>query len=326
MGLKPDATPAEKEAYKKNIEATARNILAVRTFLGFVPINPVSPQMFTGKDLPSTIKETGSVNFKGEFYKTYNEELGKDPENAWNNTIRNWQKVNPGILAYTVSETELGKVRSVRGTRDAARWIKRNEELFNKYPQAPAFWVPNAGEYDMNAYSFLRSEGFSVRKEFEDFMMEVSIAKARTDYNAQRDQYEKAYEKEISPAVRSVLREGWAERKQQLFFENPFLEEELNSYGGGRDKKMQTLKDVRDFIAKGDAPSGITTNKMRKVVELFDTYSIQIDNITGRTDVDVAYREELRNRAYAEMLNTAGMNKNTQEFIDVVIAPLLGVK
>ena len=326
MGLKPDATPAEKETYKKNIEATARNILAVRTFLGFVPINPVSPQMFTGKDLPSTIKETGSVNFKGEFYKTYNEELTKDPENAWNNTIRNWQKVNPGILAYTVSETELGKVRSIRGTRDAARWIKRNEELFNKYPQAPAFWVPNAGEYDMNAYSFLRSEGFSVRKEFEDFMMEVSIAKARTDYNAQREQYEKAYEKEISPAVRSVLREGWAERKQQLFFENPFLEEELNSYGGGRDKKMQTLKDVRDFIAKGDAPSGITTNKMRKVVELFDTYSIQIDNITGRTDVDIAYREELRNKAYAEMLNTAGMNKNTQEFIDVVIAPLLGVK
>ena len=326
MGLKPDATPAEKEEYKQNIAATARNILAVRTVLGFIPINPVSPQMFTGKDLPSVIKEHGSVNFKGEFYKTYNKELEKDPENAWNNTIRIWQKANPGILAYTVSETELGKVRSVRGTRQAVNWIKRNEEIFNKYPQAPAFWVPNAGEYDMNAYSFMRSEGFSVRKEFEDFMMEVSISKARTVYNAERDRYEKAYENELSPAVKQALREGWTERKQQLFFENPFLEEELNSFGGGSDKKMQTLKDVRDFIVKGDAPAGLTTDKMKKVVELYDTYSVQIANITGRSDIDVAYREELRNNAYAQMLNAAGMNKNTQEFIDVVIAPLLGVK
>ena len=326
MGLKPDATPAEKEEYKQNIQATARNILAVRTFLGFLPVNPVSPQMFTGKDVPAVIKEHSAVNFKGEFYKTYNEELGKDPENAWNNTIRNWQKVNPGILAYTVSETELGKVRSIRGTRQAARWIKANEKIFNKYPQAPAFWVPNAGEYDMQAYSFLRSEGFSVRKEFEDFMMEVNIAKARTAYNAEREQYEKAYEAEQSPGLRQLLREGWTERKQQLFLENPFLEEELNSFGGGREKKMQTLKDVRDFIAKGDAPPGLTTDKMKKIVELFDTYTVQIDSITGRTSNEVSYREELRNKAYSEMLDTAGMNKNAQEFIDVVIAPLLGVK
>jgi hypothetical protein len=326
IGLKPDATPAEKEEYKQNITATARNILAVRTFLGLLPVNPVSPQMLTGKDVPSIFKEYGSVNFKGEFYETLNKELEKDPENAWNNTIRMWQKVNPGILAYTVSETELGKVRSVRGTRQAVNWIKRNEKIFNKYPQAPAFWVPNAGEYDINAYSFMRSEGFSVRKEFEGFMMEVNIANARTVYNAERDNYEKAYNSEQSPGLRQLLRKGWTERKQQLFFENPFLEEELNSFGGGRDKKMETLKDVRDFIVKGDAPPGLTTDKMKKIVELYDTYSVQIDNITGRTDLDISYREELRNKAYAEILDAAGMNKNAQEFINVVIAPLLGVK
>jgi hypothetical protein len=153
QGLKPDVRDAngdltiiseqQKYDFTRMVEATAMNIVVARFFLGV--FSPVAPQVGFGGDIPRYLKESGNVNFKSEFNKLVNEIAATGTDDVYNKALQQWTKINPGLLAYSVGETDANKIATVKKTKDAAAWVKDNRDIIKQYPEGSAFFIPFSG-------------------------------------------------------------------------------------------------------------------------------------------------------------------------------------
>lgn len=186
MGMAPDATSsaAERQLFAYNVQATARNIVAVRNLLGI--FSPVSPGIATSNDVPEELFNEGVSSFKSEFNNLVEAEYKKGG-NAYERALRKWTKVNPGKLVYTVSETETNKVASVQKTKQAVTWMQQNSALVKAHPEASLFLVPQTPGFDMTAYAYLKAEGFINYKPLEDYFEQIATIKAETEYRKLKD-------------------------------------------------------------------------------------------------------------------------------------------
>ncbi len=171
QGLDINATPEEKLEFQQNLEALASNILTTRFFLGLV--SPVALSAAGGKDVSATLKDLGNVDFRSEFYATVQELTLQGSTDPFGEANMKWAKAKPGVLAYTIAQSERNKVLSIRQTTDAIAWLKKNEALVNKYPEGSAFFVPNTGTFAIDESRFFQREGFIDKIPVEEFMTAI---------------------------------------------------------------------------------------------------------------------------------------------------------
>jgi hypothetical protein len=330
QGLKPDIvdengnptiSEGAKEQHFRRLSAMAINTITIRFFLGL--ISPVTPQVGTGKDVPDYLKEQGSVNFKSDFQKLVTQLVRDGAEDPYNEAIIKYDTLKPGLLAYTIPETELDKVATVRKTKQAGQWIRENKDIVRDYPEGALFFVPGVGEFDYSEFDFLAREGYIQYLPVKDFVKAVNVASSKQRYYELSRFWDEEIEKAQS-GLKSRVREVAQQEKENFKIANPLLAEELNS-GRNRATLENALLDLRRLIDSGRAPSTNLTSKYKEVLDLFDEYEqlsgmLIIDNAQSRQQ-----REAYREVTYQQMLDIAKGDPQIESIIEKVFKELIGV-
>ena len=332
QGLKPDTRDAngdltiiseqQKYDFTRMVEATAMNIVVARFFLGV--FSPVAPQVGFGGDIPRYLKESGNVNFKSEFNKLVNEIAATGTDDVYNKALQQWTKINPGLLAYSVGETDANKIATVKKTKDAAAWVKDNRDIIKQYPEGSAFFIPFSGEFGFDEYQFLKREGYIEALPIEDFIKRVSIAEDYAGYKELQKQYDDKIENAVSPSMRAYYRELWKKEKEQFLQNKPLLVEDLQSFEGDQ-KTRNALDDLRRIIGEGSAPKVELTNKYKNMIEIFDNAELSLSVLTGNTRFQRNQKERIRKGAMSQIEDIAAGDPQAEAAVRVLFKRLIGV-
>jgi hypothetical protein len=322
MGMAPDATAsaAERQMFSYNVQATARNIVAIRNLLGI--FSPVSPGIATSNDVPAELFDEGVTSFKSEFNNLVEAEYKKGGNNPYERALRKWTKVNPGKLVYTVSESETNKVASIQKTKQAVRWMQQNEELIKSHPEASLFLIPQTPGFDMTAYAYLKAEGFINYKPLEDYFEQIATVKAETEYRRLKDKVAKEASWAGTEMDRSwITQQGEISRKEFLK-DKPYLRKALERRSGTQ-IKLDTVRDLRDMLDNPLTPKDGTTKIMRKMLKEFDyAYGI-LQTVESQSDSSIQYRNAVKSDALRIMKDVAGSNPNAQLLYNDIFERLL---
>lgn len=322
MSLPMDATEAEKYEFRQRLEATAMNVIVTRFFLGM--ISPVAPQVGFGEDIPRYLKDAGNVNFKSEFNKLVNELAAKGEPDVYNKALQQWTKINPGLLAYTIGETDANKVATVKKTKDAATWVKNNRDLVKAYPEGSAFFIPFTGEFGFDEYAFLKREGYIEALPVEDFLKRVQVAEDRFKYEQLKKEYDDKIEAAVLPSMKTMYREEWSTIREDYLSDKPLLVEDLE-FRGSEQQTRNALEDLRKMINEDRAPSIDLTNKYRKMIEVFDNAELSLSVLTSNTRFQRAQRDRIRKGALQQIEAIAAGDPQAEAAVRVLFRRLIGV-
>jgi len=321
QGLDINATPEEKLEFQQNLEALASNILTTRFFLGLV--SPVALSAAGGKDVSATLKDLGNVDFRSEFYATVQELTLQGSTDPFGEANMKWAKAKPGVLAYTIAQSERNKVLSIRQTTDAIAWLKKNETLVNKYPEGSAFFVPNSGEFDISESKFFQREGITDKIPVEDFITKVTAQEQLNEYYAKRDEWDSKIEN-APESIRAVVRQQKALDMQEFTKGKYYLQKALENYGSAADTTA-AWEELTRMIDNGDVPK---TENAQKVVDIVNLVQ-QANNATAMMfdgTVDASQRRSLiRNNAMQQALEIAANDAGLIRIINTVVKKQLGV-
>lgn len=322
MGMAPDATAtaAERQMFAYNVQATARNIVAIRNLLGI--FSPVSPGIATSKDVPAELFDEGVTNFKSEFNNLVEAEYKKGSKGAYERALRKWTKVNPGKLVYTVSETETDKVTSIQKTKQAVTWMQRNEELVRSHPEAALFLVPQTPGFDMTAYAYLKAEGFLKSKPLEDYFEQIATIKAETEYRRLKDKTAKQVAETATDGRRMFLAQQGEISRKEFLKDKPYLRKALERRSGTQ-IKLDTVRDLRDMLDNPLTPKNGTTKIMRKMLKEFDYAYDILQSTDGQSDGMIQYRNAVKSDALRIMEQLAGKNPNARLLYNDIFERLL---
>jgi hypothetical protein len=320
-GLDINATPEEKLKFQENLEALSSNILTTRFFLGLV--SPVALSASAGKDVSATLKDLGNVDFREEFYATVDELTLQGSTDPIGEANMRWAKAKPGVLAYTIAQSERNKVLSIRQTTDAIAWLKKNEALVDKYPEGSAFFVPNTGNFDIAESKFFQREGITDKIPVEEFMTKVTAQEQLNEYYTKRDEWDSKIEN-APEEIRAVLRRQKQANMEEFTKGKYYLQKALENYGSAADTTAAWEELVR-MIDNGDAPKTPNTQKVIDIVNLVQ----EANNVTsmmydGGNDASVR-RTMIRNNAMQQALDIAANDAGLIRIINTVVKKQLGV-
>lgn len=321
-GLALDATEEEKLKYRQEIEGIAANIIVTRFFLGM--LSPVSPQIGFGKDIPAFLKDAGNVNFKAEFNKLVNEVAATGEPDAYNVALQKWSAVNPGLLAYTIGETDANKVATIKKTKQAAGWVRDNRDLIAKYPEGSGFFIPYTGDFNFDDYTFLKREGYTESVPVEDFLKRVTVAEDKEAYYALKESFDAQIEASGSPALKAYVRSQWTEAKKEFLATRPLLVQDLETRQSLQQIK-NSINDLRRMIDSGEAPKTDLARKYKEMIAIYDRANGMLELITSDTKVQRQQKELIRQAAIANIKEIAAGDPQAEMAIRVLFNRLLGV-
>lgn len=309
-------TIGELEEYKRKVQITATSILVMRFVFGFVA--PASPQVTLKSEMADWSRQNGRMNFK----QVFNQLVAK--HDSFEKAMEEWVRYYPDQMPYTVSESESNTNAIVRAVNGAADWIEKRPELFKKYPQAAAYFIPREGDFDFNSYKVLFSMGIKQSKTINDFLRDVNTARDVQFYYDQKDQYEAELAQTYSPYMKRQLNEQWETWSRQFKGSNPLLQEELGTGSETALKRMAALRDLRllvgDPTVKVDRESKQTFKKM---IEVYDNYINARDSVYGGSESAQNYKDLLKVNAKAELERLSQTNKNTEDAYTVLFSRLI---
>ena len=321
QGLDINATPEQKLEFQQNLEALASNIITTRFFLGLV--SPVALSPTGGKDVSATLKDLGNITFKDAFYDTVDELIAQGSTDAWGEANMKWAKIKPGVLAYTISQSERSKVLSIPQKTDAINWLRKNEALVNKYPEGSAFFVPHSGEFNIDESKFFQREGIIDKIPVEDFITKVTAQEQLNEYYAKRDEWDSKIEN-APESIRAVVRQQKALDMQAFTKGKYYLQKALENYGCAADTTAAWEEHVK-MIDNGDAPK---TDNAQKVIDIVRIVQ-EANNFTAMMfdgTVDASQRRSLiRNNALQQALEIANNDTGLVRIINTVVKKQLGV-
>jgi hypothetical protein len=322
MGLKVDATPDEIKEFTHNLEALASNILVTRFVLG--SFAPVSPTLGRGKDVSAALKEQGTVTWRDEFYKTVDDLAKQGVENPYEEAINRWTKFKPGILAYTISESERSTVAAIKRNEQAADWIRKNDALLKKYPQGAAFFVPYVPGFDIEESKFFQREGYFDKIPVEDFLIKVTAAFEENEYFKLSNEWDEKIET-AADSIKPILRQQKAQALTDFKKDKYYLEKELEDFGSKADLDA-AWEDLGRLIDNGDVPN---TKNASKIVEIYqlatETYNITEYMIDGTKDADIR-RKLIRQGALDKALEIAAGDPSLEKLVESLVKKKLGVQ
>lgn len=322
MSPTPQSTMAEREQYMYDVKATARSIVFMRNLLGI--FSPVSPQFSNIQDVPPEVLDTGAVPLKQEFQKIVKAEYDKGNLDAWNTALRKWTKLNPGRLVYTVSEAEADTIAPIRKSKEAVNWIKSNGELARKYREAAVFLMPQASEFDLDAYAFLKREGFTKAKDVEKYFEEITNIQAENKYYDIKREYEDLIANTPSPENAAAYRNKMSEELAKVKADNPYLKRKFEQFDGSTQLKLDAVQNMSDALDSGLAPETDTTDRLRRMLMVFNSAYAHLNNITASTDIASYQKDQIRSAAHNELLDIVGADPNAKLFYETIMKRLIG--
>ena len=313
-------TGADINPFTTNSIIQATNIMALRFITGLGA--PASVQLFATKDVPKELINAGYFTWDSEFAKILKKYANEDQ--AFEKAFVQFATLYPSKTVYTVAKTTAETEASFAKSYEAARFVKNNAELVKNNKQAASFFIPINGTSDLEAYTYLKSQGFVKNKDLEDFLREASTASARQEYNVRKDLYDAAILETADPGKRRYLREQW-QLEANFFKESyPLLAVQLAPSGAYVQLKNEALDDLRDVVYSGKAPDKKLAEIFGAMILQYDEGVKQLSGVTGKTDYDVGYRKAIRADLKDVLRQLAGDNPNAKSLYWNIFETLIG--
>lgn len=313
-------TGADINPFTANTIIQATNIMALRFVTGLGA--PASVQMFATKDVPKEMIDAGYFTWDSEFAKIL--ARYQDEDNAFEKAFVQFATLYPSKTVYAVAKTTAGTEASFAKTYEAARFVKNNPELIKNNKQAAAFFIPINGTSDLEAYTYLKSQGFVKNKDLEVFLREAATADARQQYNTRQDLYDATILETPDAGKRRYLREQW--KLESEFFKKsyPLLAKQLERNEGYIAAKNEALDDLRNVVYSGNAPDKKLAEIFAAMILQYDQGTAQLKGITGRRDYDTGYKKAIRADLKDVLRQIAGDNPNAKSLYWNIFEPLIG--
>ena len=310
-------TAGEIADYQDKLQGSTMSILAMRFVFGFFA--PASPSVNLKSDMANWVRDNGQISYKSVFNKmieTYKGDIDK--------AMGEWIKYYPDQMPYTVSESEPTVVANVRAVEGATEWVKKNQELLNKYPEAAAFLIPQAGKFDFNAYKLLFKSGLKTSKTVTDFVRQISVAKDREEYYQKKDEFDQMLASAPSTESKRIIRNEWETWSTEFKGVRPLLQEEL---GKGAAKAVDRTRALQDMELMLKDPSVKTEPKTRKIIrQMLDEYNAYLSARdyaeSPNSGLGSDYSETLKVSTLDTLKSIASENPNALAAYNSLFAPL----
>lgn len=323
MAPGPDSTIFEREEFAQKMQATARNIVAIRNLLGI--ISPVTPGLSETVDVPEELLKQGVTSFRSEFQALVDAEFAKGNVNAYETALEKWTRTNPGKLAYTVSESESTIAASLQKTKEAVNWVRSNNAFVKNHPEASLFLAPMADSgFDIAAYSYLKAEGYVQRKELDQYFMDIANVWAENRYDDIRKKWGERIALEPTTTGRQHLSNMMQQELDEFMADKPYLKTKFENFSGNRQYKTDVLADMRNML-EADIPEGstATADVLRRMIAEYDKGIMTLQANPADTDSATAWRQQTRAIIANRIAEIAGPNPNAIQFYDNVLKRLL---
>jgi hypothetical protein len=324
-GMGPNAKSGitERALFAAQVQATARNIVAIRNLLGI--FSPVSPSIATNADVPEELLGEEVITWKSEFNKLVQAEYDKGNAKAYETALMKWTKIHPGRLAYTVSETETDRVASIQKTKQSIDWMKKNNELVKTFPQASMFLMPQAPGYDITAYAFLKHEGYIKYKPLEDYFTQIATVKAENEYSDMRKEYEEDLASANTSTDAAMIRYDYENKRSKFLSDKPYLKLAMEPKGGNQIKEdivdELRLMTASDLIDRKNP----TIKNIVEMVRIYDYYDGLLNSVNSQSDAANLYKRQLRWDASTAFQPFIKYDANAKSLYEDIFRRLLGV-
>lgn len=309
------------EQYNRFTEATARNIVVARNFVGL--LFPASPTVDYGLDIPDEVREQVNItNLKPEFQKLILQ-YGNDPQ-AVDKAAYKWSKLYPGKSSYLLTESEKNQIGTVKATKEAVNWLKENSKLAKNYPAAVAFVVPSNGKYDLEAYTFLQDQEFTEMKDIEKFAAEASVAEDYFYWRSVKNFQDQRIAESSDEVEKRLLRSKWETWSKQYRNTHPGVQVYLDNIVQKNQEKRDVITELFNMHRKGDMPKTESNTKIVNMITIYNEYTSLTNIVTGTTQEDLAFRNELKASSLDKMLEIAGSDDQALAAYRTLFSPLIG--
>lgn len=310
-------TPGEQEEYQNKLEASTLTVLAVRFLFGFVA--PASPQVTLKSDMAKWVRENGRTSYKQVWNNLITQNNG-DIDKA----TEQWIRLFPEQMPYTISESEPKTVAVVKAVSGATEWIKSNDALLHKYPEAAAFLIPKAGTFDFAAYRALYNSGLKQSKTLYDFLRQVQTSRDETFYYQQKDAYEAALATTYGDYGKQQLKTQWDTWSEEFKKARPMLQDELGSGAGRQIQRNTALQDLTSMLADPSVKvEPKTRGTLKQMLDAYNNYIYSRDLVTNSTSTAMAYKDILKQNIKTELQQIAGDNLNAMDAYTSLFARLI---
>ena len=310
-------TAAELEDYRQKVENSTKSILGLRVVYGFLA--PATPQVQLKSDMAQWVRGNGEASFKQVWYGLM-DKYG-NPDDAY----REWVKLYPKQMPFTVSESERSTVAYFRYAKESGDFVDANQQLFKDYPQGAAFMIPHKAGFSWDAYKTMTDNGLRRNKRVEDFLREVQTAADMQIYYAKKNDYENSLQNVSTDFERKQLRDEFQAWATTFKAGRPLVQEELAQGGKRAIERNNALNDLEIMLNSGaaDKADPKTAGALRKMVNLYTSYKLsqsELENLSRNQFLARMNKDE----TILQMRELAKFNENTQNAYNVLFGRLLG--
>ncbi len=303
--------------FQDKLQASTSTVLALRFLFGFVA--PASPQVTLKSDMAKWVRDNQRTSYKQVFNNLINQ-YNSDIDKA----TAEWIKLFPNQMPYTVSESESNVVANVRAVDQATEWIKGNDALLKKYPEAAAFLIPQAGKFDFNAYKLLMSQGLKTNKTLTDFVRQVSVAKDMQTYFAKKEEFDNQMTMTFSTDAKRIIRNEWETWATQFKGARPMLQEELGSFSQKAVQRTYAIDDLALMLK--EQPQIAKSGTGAALKQMLDAYNSYVSNRDLADQPGMGYsqdfKDSLKMSAKTQIQSIAGDDANAIAAYNSLFAPL----
>jgi hypothetical protein len=309
-------SPAEIAKYQDKLQASTFTVLGLRFLFGFVA--PAAPSIQLKSDMATWVRENGQTSYKAVFNDLRSRYGDIDK------TTKEWIRLFPDQMPYTISESKSTTIAAVNAVGQATDWIKQNGAVLDKYKEAGAFLIPNAGTFDFNAYKLLFKSGLKVNKTLTDFVTEVSAAKDKQIYYSKKDEFDQQMSYTTSTAEKRMLRDQWQTWSSEFKGARPALQEELGAGSAKAIQRTRALDDLRNMLNDKSITANPKVQKnLKQMLDTYDNYVMQRDLSTFSASGNTQdYKDMLRLNAQTTLEAIAGKDSNALAAYNSLFAPL----
>lgn len=322
-GLAPDDNDDfdAQERKRAQLLTTAANVITIRNLIGFFA--PASIQMEEIKDLPDYVLRTGTTRLSSEYYTIVNGLAAQGSADPWGEALAIFTRKNPGRLAYTIPRSENTGLIKINKTKEAADWVRENGGFIKKYGTTGILFAPQIGEFDINAYSYLKTQGYTQNRDLDDFLMEMSTKKARVEYEAIKDRWNEKIKSTSVESIKSSYRAQASEALRSFKNANPLLAQELADFEFTTIAQQTGVDELRRMLANNDAPNRKLAERLKLMLEVYDSARAIWATGMGGEQLPPDRVREVRQDSIAQLERIAGNDPALQLAIDKLFAPVL---
>jgi hypothetical protein len=351
-GIEPkDTSPEAQRIYREQISTMAQHFLIGKMVMGFLV--PASPQLIPG-DVTTIGREMGVISMNRAF-RSMLDTYGSDPYAYEQALVDFYSTFGAEAMPYIVGSTStpgsdddpggLMRTAALDSMTDRAYdWVRKNDEVVNRFPVAATFLYPRDGEFDIKMWAWYQRSKFKQPTPEGAYLRKLLSAEGRFEYD-QTQKYlldlQENGEPWVNPSDGSqyeVTDEFVRDNLRRIRRNYPWADIDMDSgsYQGwiGSVERLlngdaSTKGEVRrmiDYYYSDDYTGAIpvSVQKITEAVETFDYWKSQRDGLNARTTEGREIRAGIDAQLEGYLTEIAAEDPNAQIFIERVLLPLLG--